>query len=644
VSTAALKIAGRAGRPTEESRLYRAVVSTPFLGLLVAACTWPLNQIAPGMGPDFSWMAGLFMAHSEGLLFGKDLVFTYGPLGFLEVPVLYDQNLWVLAFAYQLLVHAALAVSLLWVARRTLPLPAALAACYLALVSATFGAAVVLLAFLWCFVAVGGGCSPRLRRNALRGVALLAAVELLGKQNYGATALALVFVAALAVPERRRLVPEVLAISGLGYLLLWVVSGQSVLLLPEFLSRQVEIVSGYSSAMPVDILAHSWEIPAAMAGIALLLAAAGWVTRSEGRLPRAGALLIAALFCSASFKQGFVRHSSGNTPEFFAVLACAGIVVTSRLAGEGRRAVAAALIVPLLAVLVLVTPGSSISRTLDPGPHVDVLAYDLRALASPARRDQIVADSRRWMKQAYALGPGLLRSLGGRSVQIEPFEASAAWAYELNWKPLPTLQGYAAYTPALDHLDAEALRGESGPELVLRHRSLEPAEAGVDTVDDRYPGWSSPTAMRALLCNYRPVRTTSRWQLLERAPGRCGVERLLERVQTRTGAAVVVPPASRDEIVFARVKGLGVGGWEALRTFAFRARERTATFDGGRSWRLVPATAEAGLLIRAPSGRDFPAPFRLAPDPRTVEFAVTDGGERPLAVAFFAQRIAPSRR
>jgi hypothetical protein len=644
VSTAALKIAAGAGRPAEESRLYRAVVSTPFLGLVVAACTWPLNQIAPGTGPDYSWMAGLFMAHSEGLLFGRDLFFTYGPLGFLEVPVLYDPHLWVPAFVYQLLVHGALAISLLWVARRALPLPAALAACYLTLVSATFGAAAVLLAFLWCFVAVQGSCPPRLRRNALRGVALLVAIELLGKQNYGLTALALVLVAAFSVPERRRLLPQVVAISGLGYLLLWIASGQSVSLLPDFAVRQWEIVAGYSSAMPADILAHSGEIPAALAGIALLLAAVASSVRSEAWAARMGALLIAALFCFASFKQGFVRHSSGNTPEFFAVLAAAGVVVGVRLAEETRRVVAAALVVPLLAILVAVTPGSSISRTLDPGPHVDVLAYDLRALASQARRDQIVAESRKWMKQTYGLDAGFLRAIGERSIQIEPFEASAAWVYELNWKPLPTLQGYAAYTPSLDRLNSRALAAGLAPELVLRHRSLEPAEAGVDTVDERYPGWSSPAGMRALLCNYRPVRTTSRWQLLEQAPGRCGAERLLGRIEARTGAAIAVPPAAPGEMVFARVDGLGVGGWETLRTLAFRAYERTATFDGGRTWRLVPATAEDGLLLRVPPARDFPAPFRLAPDPGRVEFAVAGGGERSLAVEFFAQPIAPSRR
>jgi hypothetical protein len=647
LSTAELKIALGPARPTASSTWpYRAVLSTPFLGIALAATTWPLNQIAPGGGPDFSWMAALFMAHSEGLRFGQDLFFTYGPLGFLEVPVLYDPGLWMLAFAYQLLVHVGLAISLLWVGRRNLPLPAALAVVYLALVCSPLSAAAVLLAFLWSFVVVvDERCPPRLRRYALRGVALLSAVELLGKQNYGLTALALVLGAALCVPERRRRVPEVLAITGLGYLLLWVASGQSISLLPEFVLRQKEIVSGYSSAMPTDILAHSWEIPGAIAAIALLLLSVAWGAWRTGSVARAGGLALAALLCFASFKQGFVRHSSGNTPEFFAILVGAGIVATSGLPRTAPRWTAALLVVPLIAVLVAAVPGASISRTLDPGPHTDAFGHDLRALVSPAQRNRIVAQSRKWMTQGYGLDRGFRRAIGDRTIQIEPWEASAAWAYGLNWKPLPTLQGYAAYTPALDELNASALRSDQGPELVLRHRALEPGQAGVDTVDNRFPGWSSPAAMRELLCKYRAVRTNDRWQLLERAGDRCGPELPLAVLETETGVPIDVPaPPSPNEMVFARVSGLGVDGLEALRTLAFRAQERTASLDGGRDWRVVPATAGDGLILRVSPRLDFPAPFRLAPGSRTVEFGIRGSDARPLTVAFFAQRIAARRR
>jgi hypothetical protein len=101
---------------------------------------------------------------------------------------------------------------------------------------------------------------------------------------------------------------------------------------------------------------------------------------------------------------------------------------------------------------------------------------------------------------------------------------------------------------------------------------------------------------------------------------------------------VPAPPGRRD-IVFARIHGLGVDGWEKLRSFAYRARDRTVTFDGKSSWRLVPATAADGLIMRAAPGVDFPRPFQLAPDAREFSIQVDGGASRDLRVEFFAQEV-----
>ncbi len=50
---------------------------------------FPKIDLYPAADPDSSWKAGLVMAHAHGLRFGRDLVFTYGPLGFVGHPVLW---------------------------------------------------------------------------------------------------------------------------------------------------------------------------------------------------------------------------------------------------------------------------------------------------------------------------------------------------------------------------------------------------------------------------------------------------------------------------------------------------------------------------------------------------------------------------
>ena len=51
-----------------------------FLALVVV--TWPVAGVTPSVGIDPSWVLGLAMAVSNGLVWGRDIVFTYGPLGY----------------------------------------------------------------------------------------------------------------------------------------------------------------------------------------------------------------------------------------------------------------------------------------------------------------------------------------------------------------------------------------------------------------------------------------------------------------------------------------------------------------------------------------------------------------------------------
>jgi hypothetical protein len=622
-------------------RVVRAFTSTALLGSILAFVTWPIVSIAPASGPDLSWIAGLYMAGAEGLQFGTEIVFTYGPLGFLQVPVLYDGGMWVGAFLFQAAMHAMVAISLLWVARRALPLALALPACYCLLVIGGLSAAAVLLAFLWCFVVLGDE-PPRF---ALPAVAiaggLLAAVELPAKANYGIAIFLFAMLALLGVPGRRRHVPLFLVVTAAGLVVGWVAGGQALSAAPDFIGHAAQIVSGYSGAMGTDVVVRDWELPLAGVAIVLLLSGAVLAARRDPLPRRIASLALVALFSFMAFKQGFVRQGVGNTPEFFVLIAGAAIAVASRLPRAPLRGPALGLVGSLVALALIVLPTPSLWQSLQPDSHLRFLRQDVDALLHSAERGRLIAEARRSMRSAYRLDPEILSALGDSPVHIDPWEIGVAWAYGLNWRPLPVIQSYSAYTPQLDRLNAAALGGPAAPAAILRHRD---AIAGVreTSIDDRLPGWESPAAARAMLCNYRPVRTTARWQLLERAENRCGAPRPIEAVRAASGDEISIPPPpGRRDMVFARVEGLGIDGWEGVRTALYRARERTATL-AGRSWRVVPETAPDGLVMRIPPAVDFPRPFGLAPDSATISFGV-DGAARPLTIEFFAQRVGRPR-
>lgn len=625
--------------PAAEGRLSRALTSTPFLAALLAVLTWPVTSVVPTVGPDPSWVAGLYMATGSGLDFGREVVFTYGPLGFLGTPVLYDQQLWILAFLFQAAVHLALALSLLWTARRAVPLAVALVACYCLLVVGQIEASAVLFAFLWCFAVLARLDVPfSLRAFAIAG-GVLAAVELLVKANYGLAILGLLLITLFGLPDRRRSLP-LFALSGLAaFLAAWLLADQGLGAVPAFVSHGLEVASGYSGAMGADILAVGWQLPAALVATALLLAATALATWGDLAPRRLAALGLVAFFCFMAFKQGFVRQGLGGTPEFFVLLLGAALAVGTCLPPP-RRATATALAVPFLVLALAASPGTSVWRSLQPQSHVESMRGGLDALLIPSERERLAADGRDWMRSTYRVDPAILRAIGERSVHIDPWEAGVAWAYGLDWQPLPVMQSYVAYSPSLDALNAAALAGGGAPEVILRHRFESVGGSGSGGIDDRFPGWESPAAMRAMLCNYRAVRTGPRWQLLEHAPDRCGEPRLIATAEGSTGEPIAVPRSpGGDELVFARVEGLGVTGAESIRTVLYRSRRRSVTLGRDGTWGMVAGTAGDGLIMRIPSAADFPPPFSVAPDADRLTLRIEGEDPRPVSVEFFAQRI-----
>ncbi|MFW3114196.1 hypothetical protein MHAE_10561, partial [Mycobacterium haemophilum DSM 44634] len=69
---------------------------------------WPQSSIDPTVGLDPSWQAGLALARIHHIAWGPELVFTYGPLGFLQNSAYYSFTQAVLASIYQITVIAAL--------------------------------------------------------------------------------------------------------------------------------------------------------------------------------------------------------------------------------------------------------------------------------------------------------------------------------------------------------------------------------------------------------------------------------------------------------------------------------------------------------------------------------------------------------
>ncbi len=605
-------------------------------GLIVALLGWRVGMNPPGVGLDASWNAGLAMGVHDGLHWGTDLVWTYGPLGFLQTQLVWFTDQTVLTFLYQGLLHVVFCVALVWALGRRLPLLLACVGAFLAVTVLPLLELSLLSAVIASFWLLEEPRSDRFLNAFVIAAATFAAPAALIKLSTGPLVPVVLLIALIGARVGGRRIALFVGVLLALLLFLWLLAGQSLGDIPDFVRHSIQISSGYSSAMLRSTEVAPWKVTAATLGaivVSLALVAVAWLAPYRDRRGRWAGTLLVALAAFAIYKEGVVRVDAGHLTVYFANACVLWVAVGF---GPGRRwFIPAVALLVFLASLPLRPAGTE--HNLNPFDNLHYAFDQARNLASPGRRAAAMEQGRSGLEATYALEPGALTALRGHTVAVEPWEAGAAWAYHLDWVPQPIFQNYSAYTPALDRMNAATIESPDGPERLLRENAqVVDAEFPTPDLDNRFLGWDPPEQARAVLCNFAPLYTSERWQVLGRVPDRCGPERALGTVEAEAGQAVPVPTPEPGTVVFARIGGVGVSGLERVQNFLLHARSRHAVVDGETRYRLVPETAGDGLLMRAAQGVSPPGPFDPVPEARTI---AVEGGSATLTYEFFSMSV-----
>jgi hypothetical protein len=612
-----------------------------LLGVIVALLGWRVGMHPPWSGIDPSWTAGLAMAAKEGLDFGTQVVFTYGPLGFLYASNAWYGDLVVLAFLYSAALYVGFSVALVWALRRSLPIVPSVLIAFLIVALLPLLEQSILVAVIVCLGVLERERSQRIINLLVVGGASYAAVEALVKLNFGPIVALVFLVAVIGVGARWWQVLGFLGLMGAEILLLWLLTGQSLSAIPDFLENTWQVVSGYSAAMIIQggRLA-AWKV--ALATLAAAIVTVGLVVASaqasyRDRRARWAATALMGIAAFAVFKQGVVRADLGHFTLFFSTATVLWIAIpwgSARwrwlLAGS---AVIAAVGIPAR------PPG--LRTHVNAIANVRYAADQFRTLVSSSRRARLINNGRFGLVIGYNVDAQMLADLRGHRVAVEPWETAVAWAYQLDWDPLPVFQNYQAYTSRLDEANAAEVESPTGPDRILRENGrLGASKSPTGAIDNRYPGWDPPAQARAILCNFVPLHTSARWQVLGRTSNRCGSPELIRSVEASSGTTVPVPEPGRSEVVFVRIYGAGVGGLERLSTFLLHARTRRVIVNGAQSYRLVPGTASDGLMLWGGDRIATGGPFSPIPQARTIAVNGTNGD---LRYDFFRMRVREDR-
>jgi hypothetical protein len=575
----------------------------PFIAALIIIAYPQLAEPQPTL--DSSWSTGVAWARQLGLPFGLNIDFTYGPLEFLDVSTLFNGPMLLASLvAYTVSGWAVLEICRRLLSRWLSPMETNLTLLIVVtpafLVDSHFSSRVLAFGVAVALALLIGVAPQSAARWLLPFSALVAVIASQVKFSNGLLALATVAIAAVLSPGslRTRLFRlSVIIITILaGTPLVWLLAGQRLPNFPPWLRASLDLTSGYADAMATEPPGALWQYFLFVGVLALtgVQVALTWRALDSRVL-----LLLLALWVAAmALRLGFTRHDLGHAIQSFDLL----LIVNIALGSVTRARIA--ILAPAVATVAVLTSGfaSSLIST-DPIQAARQIHINSLLVVSPKYRSQVISAAMDRSLKYYGLEPQVRQVIGSDSVHIDPSDAMLAWAYQLNWDPVPVMQAYSAYTPYLDRLNANYLASANGPDVVVR--------AQVYAIDGRNPMWESPQYMKSLVCNFSVPTQSTRWMVAKKVADRCSQPTEIGHQRFTAGQKITVPNSpDKNTMIVASIK-LDADPLNAAATTLFKPLTlvSVATTQNPSGFRLPRQHAAGPLIVQMPSDAGWNSPF-----------------------------------
>lgn len=495
-------------------RYLRAPISKAWLfwlyAFILVYLTFPFLRLfeEPGIGLDPSWQIALNLLRDHAGVWGKDFVFSYGPLG----SYIYRLPIQVPAWK-QLLYDGFFFGNLFYFHTTCFPKQAKH---YHLIVFFVFNLLSFEMigestAFLWMFLGMYHGFVALNADNKLKqAISLVLSFVLLGiifftKANYGIIVWAFLFALILVMMIQKQLAWW----HGLIYLfvfvgLLW---GWAYLLhtdLPAYFTTSLHIIANYNEGMSVfpEGFKQLTALTYLVFGVQVIFTFYQVFDKERQDFSTYLILVFGLGISFVLLKYSFLRADYGHLTAYVKLLTYLGIFLISFCSIQAIRRFYLILL-PFLFVLyfwfyvplVGFTP-LGIWHGLK-YRHL-ILAHYLAGGHSPSNKSN-----------NFKLPQSFLVKIKDQPVDIIPYEIS--WAYEnkLNYAPRPTLQSYLAGDRYLDSLNEHYLSSHKAPEFIIY---------GLEKSSLKYPWSEESLTQKALFEHYKLVDSNDTLLLFSRKP------------------------------------------------------------------------------------------------------------------------------
>ena len=538
------------------------------------------------------WEACLGFAATHHLQWGRDIIYTYGPLGFLTTDYYWGGHFW-LMFAWALGFSLVLTMVLLRFLRRTswpvrvilciaLPFLTAPRSCDLGLDPV----------YLFAITLFGMICLAEEKTPISLLVISGCMLGLLGLVKFTFCLYCVVVLVAVVVGNCARGDGKragIIFFSALAsFAMAWTLAGQSFGNIGLWFYRSLQIVSGYSSAMSIPTLpANVLSGGLIFLCLVVMLVMPGRNGRVFAQIPKIG-VIAPGIFLA--WKEAFDRADATHVMVFliYAILLSATMPAFSQMIWRRRRAFLPWTVVTWALAgfaCVVQQPDFVIAVKMEFGPcYQDKFTALLNPTQYRSGLEAYLADR----QDAVSL-PQIASAVGDAPLGVLGYNQEVAILNGFNYRPHPVFQGFSAYLPALQKLNSDFYASSNAPELVLWR---------FETLDHRFPTLDEGMVLLTMLRDYLPVTRQGEFVLWKRK-AKAGLPFQFSNLQQTTsslGEWVSLPDTA------AWLKLDLQPDWPGkIREFFYQATVPVIEIrlaDGStESYQLTPGSARSGFVI-----------------------------------------------
>jgi len=552
----------------------------------------------PLPGIDNSWRIALEIAYQKGLIFGKDIIYTYGPLGRLTQRIAIETSHFEL-FLYDIFCYANTAYILyFFLPKDTKIIHYLIHFAFFVVISSIFGE---WISFLLFFVSIIAGFRFLKNHNhwELSLALLMGIINFFIKANYGIVAVLFVFVLLIYAFFTDRLSWTYMLAYMSGAILLVFILGYFLKTdILAYLNACLQIIKGYNEAQSVfpyfraKAVLSSYFIFISFT----LLSSIYLIKQVKNKLllekETGDTLFLLGSIAVSLFillKYAFVRADDAHLISFVKNASIPLIFLTfqtkERVLRYGVWLLVVANILSYFLFYQSIYGQYNISIISNLKAKKEILPqYFKEILVKPQHKPKAT-----YPKEA-------LQIIGKASVDLIPNEASEVYFNGLNYNPRPIMQSYQAYNQYLDKINQEKYLSSNAPSFVIY---------GIESIDGKYALGDETLTFLALMKKYTPVFQWENRLLLKNKNQEKKIQWVSKRLKKiKLGQVYEIVPPSIENKIFCvatiKVKYNKFGKWL---NFFFQPPHLSMKFmlENGQSkeFTTMPTLLEKGLIINS---------------------------------------------